>query len=273
MALHIFVCRFNYCDVFVHCRKWRNWIKPLGRVKHLYVEEFAGDGHLQLLQWAKKHKLNMSRELCLTGAARGGHLPVLEWFVVRYNELNSILKSAIRGNQLNVIIQYQPNQGDEPSSSFMNLAAEMGSIRILKWFHERGGKINEYVVRSSIIRGDQKLLEWLLPLKILPIADVYSSAIRSVKMSVLEIVYKYYPLGPNDISLFPDLYEIAAIHEKFNIVKWLFAKTGIEISVVVLHYALYYDRWDIFEWIRKHESLTQNYFSSLSKSICIPNEN
>lgn len=94
----------------------------------------ASNGHLHIIQWLHRHKLEIINATSY-GAAQGGHLNILKW-----------LREKLYPQKMNIII---------------NRAALCGYLDIIQWAVNNGGGVSEHAYGNAIDGECTKVISWM----------------------------------------------------------------------------------------------------------------
>jgi hypothetical protein len=97
------------------------------------VDDAAGGGSVEMLQWLKQKSFAFSRHSTYTAARRPHNIPVL---------------------------QYLQNEGCEWDNYVCSAAAEAGDLEQLKWLHQHGATLRSSVPGSAACNGMVNILDW-----------------------------------------------------------------------------------------------------------------
>ena len=131
----------------------------LSRQKYL-CEGAARSGHLEVLQWAHENGCTQNANTCWR-AAEGGHLEVLQW--LRANGCpwdEDTCSSAAEGGQLE-ILQWAHANGCLWDEKTCTVAAERGHLDVLQWVRANGCPWDEDTCAHAVEGGDLEVLQWL----------------------------------------------------------------------------------------------------------------
>lgn len=165
----------------------------------LYAEQAALNGHLDVLQWFKRHSHSFAWRSIATmeHAARGGHLAIVQWI-------------------------HEQRDGTAPEQ--LDLYARSGSdLALVQWIYMNGycslGALQR-VFYTAAAEGFTDTLEWLLTAGFADDCDHSMAFFRAIEHGHLAIAQLLFPrLPPSDY--FTKALEDAATHGHLALVQWL----------------------------------------------------
>ena len=99
--------------------------------------------------------------LTCDGAAKYGHLEILQWAVANGCEMGEMTSSlAGAGGHLRVLKWLKAN-GCSMDTSAALFAAENGHLEVLKWILANGGIGSSYLFDQTAMAGQHEVLDWL----------------------------------------------------------------------------------------------------------------
>jgi len=123
-------------------------------------ENSASGGHLDILAYATDCWYTYKLKKVSVGAAKNGHLHVLDWFRDNGYPLHQGLFLAAADNrQLNVLEWAKENECDWDTSVATRMAAN-GDLDLLQWAKGAGYDLGDQFAAVAAEIGDQAILEW-----------------------------------------------------------------------------------------------------------------
>jgi hypothetical protein len=120
----------------------------------------AKHGHLAILQWARSNGCPWD-ELTCSCAANGGHLEVLQWAHANGCPWDKdVCEFAARGGHL-AVLQWAHANGAHWSKAVCAYAAYGGHLTVLQWAHENGYLwYRQWVINTATARGYPDMVSW-----------------------------------------------------------------------------------------------------------------
>ncbi|TYZ62762.1 hypothetical protein PybrP1_004161 [[Pythium] brassicae (nom. inval.)] len=169
------------------------------------VSKAVAAGHLAVVRWLCEHRKMECTPAAMVNAARNGHVHVLEYLGVHFPALfesvgaKMVHAATAKGHLavLNWLVAALPMKAlkcEEANGSWMDVAAEYGQVRILRWFHEhatalpmgadgRLPRCTDDAVEKAAGNGHRAALEYLHAHELVRLADE-SSALRALVAAV-----------------------------------------------------------------------------------------
>lgn len=173
----------------------------------------AGQGWLNVLQWARKHGYEWDKETC-SEAARGGHFEVLKW--ARANGCNwhidTTLNAATAGHL--EILQWAYKERCIIEESVHYMAAGANQLAVVKWLQEKEPTWID--LTDAAINGHLEMIQWVLKDR----DEVFEQNIclNAVRGGQLHILKWAQTLG---MKLTKELTRAAAYEGRLETLQWL----------------------------------------------------
>ncbi|CAM9635391.1 unnamed protein product [Scytosiphon promiscuus] len=178
------------------------------------VDGAAAKGHLKVIRWLYRHRLEGGTTAAIDAAAANGHLHVLEWLT--------------RHTPLRPSDEHEP--GKERRSilhlSAVDKAAANGHLGVVRWFHHRAmngsaAAKEDFTYRlmdEAASNGHLQVCRWLREHRSEGVSwNAFDGAAAGGHTHVLDWLYRHYPdVGPSAVS-----FAKAAKAGHLHVIEWL----------------------------------------------------
>ncbi|KAL6075282.1 Ankyrin repeat domain containing protein [Balamuthia mandrillaris] len=232
----------------------------------------AGQGCLEVLQWARQEKGCPWTEAAFTAAAAGGHLEVLQWLHQSGCPCDEedVLCAAASGGHLQVLKWAHGEYFEIPDSAFKG-AAYNGHLAVLEWGHENGLPLQKTDIFSGAVKGGHMtVLKWIAQVlgNEAPSLSSFSSDVScaiAASNGNLEMLKWLHEQGcPWDASTF----DRAAVSGDLEVAKWMHAQ-GCPWEASTCNTAAKEGHLDFLKWARENGCPGTNVPASLQPNKAI----
>lgn len=206
----------------------------------------ARGGHLHVIEWLHEHAPDHRHyESACTYAAAGGHLGVLQWLRAQGWPWNKrVCIEAAESGHL-AIIEWATAHGCSVGTKACAAAAKGGHVHVLQWLHDHGCAWGVSATSDAARYGGLETLKWLIAQGCPYDADL----IRVGAHHTGTVQWVYQQLG---CPLTPGLCFAAAQCGNLDLLVWLRA-SGCPWDASAFAGAAYANRVDILDWLHKHD--------------------
>lgn len=194
----------------------------------------ARKGHINVLKLLHENGFKLT-ELggfsIYRGAAMGGHLDILEW--ARFHKIcwdeHQICDDAAMGGNIE-ILQWIIENGGIVGPEICSFTADCGELGMLKWLHSEGNKIDEKTFVSAINSGDIETIQWLYEEKCKWNDEVFYRAVEIGNIEVIKFLRERGCPIPAPLPIWDSLvYWSNSNISRLDFLKWMFYN-GLNIS-------------------------------------------
>ena len=125
-----------------------------------FLEDAAENGHLHILQWAKKKGYEKLYGSLTSSAAKGGQLLVLQWLIKHGCPWDDSASYYAAENGHLDVLKWAIDNGCPYDKYTCSYAAKGGHIEVLKWLRSIMCPWNECTSRMAIENNHLDVLEW-----------------------------------------------------------------------------------------------------------------
>lgn len=121
-------------------------------------------GHLDILDWLRRHNYGKPTRPAMDKAAENGYLEAVKWFHTHSTIgcTPQAMTLAARNGHLDVVKWLHENRSEGCSEDVVHLAATNGQLEVVKWFHEnRRERCDSYTIGRAQELGHIEEAEWL----------------------------------------------------------------------------------------------------------------
>jgi hypothetical protein len=205
----------------------------------------ASGGHLNALQWARKHKYIWDVETC-TAAAKGGHIEVLKW--ARENKCDwnkSTSEAAMLGGHLELLKWAIDNGCPKKSGQMCIYAALSGNLECLKYARNMRWRWDQFVSCVAALKGHLNILEWVYQKKYHCNWQIYADAASGGHLHILKWAHRH------NIPFVEGACYCAAKNGHLEVLIWLISNGCPWDKLKCLEVAQFAKQYDVIELINE----------------------
>ncbi|GMF10268.1 unnamed protein product [Phytophthora lilii] len=186
----------------------------------------ASNGHLEVVKWLHHHHTDGCTTQALDSAARNGHLHVVQWLHGNRTEggTTAAMDGAATAGHLDVLKWLHDHRHEGCTTSAMNGAARENRLNILQWLHvKRSQGCTQEVLDEAATGGNLAVMQWLVarcPQKCSFSRRALENAAANGKLEAVQWLYKQQAgINPSE-WIACDAMDRAASGGHLEVVKW-----------------------------------------------------
>lgn len=212
-------------------------------------ERAAKGGHLPCLQWLRAHNFPWDSKTC-SEAAAGAHWETLRWALENGCECDKETCAGAARHSLQMLQWLREEKGCEWDSQTCASAAAAGKLEILQWAREKGCEWDSETSLEAAANGHLEVLRWAVENGCELEGSAAQSAAAQGRIDILSYTFE------KDCNYFaPDLWKSAARFGHIEVLKWLHKRLRLDKHDLaeLCRVAAEEDQVSVIQWAIDHK--------------------